>query len=190
MSRGRLFVISAPSGSGKTTLIQALKKRIPELARSLSVTTRPRRRGEKPGRDYRFLGERAFLKARAQGKFLESARILGHWYGTPLAPIRRMIAQDRDVLLGLDIQGASQLRRKSLPVTTIFLLAPSLATLRRRLTRRGTETPAQIRSRLALARRELRELKKYDYAVVNDHLPQAVDQVLAILKAEQCRIRR
>lgn len=179
---GRLFVLSAPSGSGKTTLVEALRKRRPQLARSISATTRPRRAGERNGRDYKFLSQAQFERLKREGGFLEWARILGNQYGTPRAPIERALAQGKDVFLSVDIQGARQIRRSALPATTIFLLPPSLAALKRRLQGRGTETPAQIRQRLKLAKRELKEVKKYDYSVVNDRLSQAVRQVEAIVK--------
>ncbi len=186
---GRLVILSAPSGSGKTTVLGKVLGLDPRCVRSISATTRPPRRGERNGRDYRFLSREQFRRMQARGGFLEQARILGHRYGTPRAPIARAIRAGKDVLLGIDVQGALQLRRGRLPVTTIFLLPPSLGVLRRRLRRRGTETPAQIRARLRLARREMREVKRYDYAVVNDRLEEAVQAVQAILRAERCRVK-
>ena len=186
---GRLFVVSAPSGSGKTTILNALLRRQGRAVRSVSMTTRPPRLGEKNGLDYRFVTRAQFDQARVRKGFLEYARILGHWYGTPRRPVEQALKASRDVLLGVDIQGARQIRRSGLPVTTIFLLPPSFTALRERLKRRGTETPDQIRARLRLARRELAELKRYDYAVVNDRLAEAIEIVQAILKAEKCRVR-
>ncbi len=182
---GRLVIISAPSGSGKTTILHALLKAEPGAARSISVTTRDPRPGERHGQDYQFMTRAQFASARRQRTFLECARILGHWYGTPRRPIERALRAGRDVLLVVDIQGARQIRRSGLPATTIFLLPPSWGALRKRLERRGTETPAQIRARLRLAQRELMEVKRYDYAVVNDRLPDAVAAVRTIVKAER-----
>ena len=190
MNKSRLFVLSAPSGSGKTTILNALLKRQYRAVRSVSMTTRPPRTGEKNGRDYRFVTQAQFKRARAQKGFLEHARILGHWYGTPRRPVEQALKAGRDVLLGVDIQGARQIRKSGMPVTTIFLLPPSFAALRQRLKRRGTETPDQIQSRLRLARRELAELKRYDYAVVNDRLDEAIETVRAILRAEKCRVNQ
>ncbi len=187
--RGRLFVLSAPSGSGKTTVLNALMNGSGlRLVRSVSATTRRPRRGERRGRDYRFLSRKAFERKIAQGAFLEHARVLGHRYGTLRGPVEQDLRRGKNVLLGLDIQGARQLRKSGLPVTTIFLLSPSFQVLQRRLRRRGTETAAQIRQRLKLARRELKEVQRYDYAVVNDRLEKAVEAVETIIRAEQFRI--
>ena len=183
------MILSAPSGSGKTTVLGELLKRDRRCVRSISATTRAPRRGERNGRDYRFLSREQFRRMRAAGGFLEHAEILGHGYGTPRAPVERAIRAGKDVLLGIDVQGARTLRGGRLPVTTVFLLPPSMGTLARRLRRRGTETAAQIRARLRLARREMKELKRYDYAVVNDRLEEAVRSVRAILEAERCRVR-
>ena len=188
--RGRLFVLSAPSGSGKTTMFWALLGKDRNRVRSISATTRAPRAGERDGKDYIFLSPAQFRRGIAAGKFLEHARVLKNWYGTPRGPIEKALKAGKDVLLGIDIQGARQIRRGRLPATTIFLLPPSLAVLRQRLKRRATETPAQIRERLRLARKELKEVGKYDYAVVNDRLPDAVAAVEAILRAEHHRVEK
>ncbi len=182
-----MFVLSAPSGSGKTTVLHALLRRERNAVRSVSATTRTPRRGERRGQDYRFLSPQRFLRERADGGFLESARILGHWYGTPRKPIERALRAGRDVFLGIDIQGARSVRRSGLPVTTIFLLPPSWKVLGERLRRRGTESSRQIGQRLRLAHREMREVKRYDYAVVNDRLQDAVAAIRTIVQAERHR---
>lgn len=182
--------MSAPSGSGKTTILEAIRKSDPRVVRSISVTTRPPRAGERHGRDYWFVSKTQFARRKKERMFLECARILTHWYGTLLAPVERALRSGRDVLLDLDIQGARQIRRSGLPATTIFLLPPSFAVLRERLKRRGTESSAQIQARLRLARRELAELQHYDYAVVNDRLEEAVVAVKTIVRAERFRVNR
>jgi guanylate kinase len=186
--RGRLFVLSAPSGSGKTTIIETVLKEEPNVVRSVSVTTRLPRAGERDGQDYRFVTERQFAQALMRGEFLESAQILGCRYATPRKPIERVLRKGQDVLLVVDVQGARQIRRSGLPTTTIFLLPPSFGELRERLKRRGTETEAQIQTRLRLARRELMEVRRFDYAVVNARLGEAVSTVKAILRAERYRV--
>ncbi len=189
-NEGRLFVLSAPSGSGKTTLMHGLLVGEPQVSRSISVTTRPRRRAEANGRDYRFVTETAFERMAARGGFLEKAKILGHWYGTPRRPIERALARGQDTLLCVDVQGARQIRASGLPHTTIFVMPPSLGTLRQRLRRRGTENQQGIAARLRLARRELKEAGMFDYQVVNDRLGEALVKLRAIILAERCRVRR
>ena len=183
-------MLSAPSGSGKTTMLAALLKRDRRRVRSVSATTRPPRHGERHGKDYFFISQPRFRRGIARREFLEHARVLRNWYGTPRGPIEKALRAGKEVLLGIDIQGARQIRRSGLPATTIFLLPPSLAVLRQRLRRRATETPAQIRQRLRLARKELKEVGWYDYAVVNDELREAVAAVEAILRAERHRVKK
>ena len=181
-------MISAPSGSGKTTLIRALRRKCPAFFRSVSVTTRSPRRGERKGGDYWFVSSSEFARMHHRQAFLESAAILGHRYGTPRGPIERALGRGRDVLLGVDIQGAAQIRRSGLPATTIFLLPPSWGVLRRRLEGRGTETTAQIQQRLRLARREMKEIPRYDYAVVNHRVQETAGIIQSILTAEKHRV--
>jgi guanylate kinase len=171
-------------------MLGALLKRDRNRVRSISATTRPPRAGERHGKDYFFISRAQFRRGIARGKFLEHARVLRNWYGTPKGPIEKALRAGKDVLLGIDIQGARQIRRGRLPATTVFLLPPSLQVLRQRLRQRATETPAQIRERLRLARKELKEVEKYDYAVVNDRLRYAVAAVEAILRAERHRSKK
>lgn len=159
------------------------------ITRSVSATTRSPRLGEKHGRDYHFLSRQTFERGIRRRVFLEHARVLGHWYGTPRASVERHLRAGRNVALCIDIQGARQIRRGGLPATTIFLVPPSLKILRERLRRRGTEKPAQVQARLKLARQELREVNRYDYAVVNDRLEDAVEAVKTIVQAEAFRVR-
>ena len=187
--KGRLFVLSAPSGSGKTTVLARLLRGKQPLMRSISATTRLPRRGEKHGRDYHFLSKLQFEQGIRKKAFLEHAKVLGQWYGTPRTAVARELHHGRDVVLCIDIQGARQIRKSALPVTTIFLAPPSLRVLRERLRRRGTERPEQLRARLKLARKELREIGAYDYAVVNDRLQDAVKAVRQIIRTERFRVR-
>ena len=186
--QGRLFVLSAPSGAGKTTLVHRLLRRMPRLQRSISMTTRRPRPGERTGRDYYFVARPRFAVVRRRNALLECARVHGEWYGTPSGPVRRALRAGRDVLLCIDVQGARQVVRRWPACVRIFVLPPSLASLRRRLEHRRTEDPAQIRARLVLARRELQAAPSYNYLVVNDELRQAVDQLQAIVIAERCRV--
>ena len=186
---GRLIVLSAPSGAGKTTLVHRLLRRVPHLAHSISMTTRPPRHGERHGRDYYFVTPAAFASQRRRGGLLECARVHGHWYGTPRRAVSRVLASGHDALLSIDVQGARQVRRLAAGSVSIFILPPSLTSLRRRLQQRRTEAPDQIRARLRLARRELRAAPSYDYVVVNDEVQRALSQLQAIIVAERCRTR-
>lgn len=187
--RGILFVLSAPSGSGKTTLMRRLLKADRRLTRSVSMTTRPPRPGERHGREYFFMTPAQFAAERGRGALLEEAQVLHHWYGTPRRFIDAARRRGRDVLLGIDVQGARKIRRSGYPAVTVFIQPPSLAVLRQRLLQRGTETEGEIRARLALARRELRCVPEYDYLVINDRLEAAVMHLTAIVTAERCRVR-
>ena len=179
---GRVFVISGPSGGGKTTVVDRLRQRLRGLARSISVTTRSPRPGERRGRDYRFVSLETFQQLRRNGELLEWARVHGAYYGTPKRPVLKTLAQGRDIVLSIDVRGAQQVHRSLKErAVLIFLLPPSMARLRQRLLQRRTETPAAIRRRLAAARREIACASWYDYTVVNDRLSQTVTAVEVIL---------
>lgn len=180
---GRVFVVSSPSGGGKTTVVERVLRRQPRLVRSVSVITRPKRSGERPGRDYHFVSPAAFERLRRAGQLLEWAKVHGAFYGTPARPVREMLARGRSVIMNIDVQGARKIRRAlGKEAVLVFLLPPSMDQLRERLLRRHTETPAAIRHRLAAARRELSCASWYDFRVVNDRLEQAVTDVSAIVK--------
>ena len=183
---GRVFVISSPSGGGKTTVVERLRRAVPRLVRSISLTTRAPRRGERPGRDYRFTTPSVFQRLRGRGELLEWARVHGAQYGTPKRPVLDALARGRDVILNIDVQGARKVRRAlGRRAVLIFLMPPSMASLRQRLLRRRTETPAAIRRRLAVARRELRCAAWYDHRVVNDRLDRAVSDMRTIIVASR-----
>lgn len=187
--RGKLFVISSPSGGGKTTVARELVRRVPGLARSVSVTTRPPRRAERQGRDYRFVSPEQFARLRERGALLEWARVHRALYGTPREPVQRRLARGHDLVLSIDVQGARQIRRRcGDDAVLIFLLPPSTKELQRRLNTRGTESNDAIRARLAAARRELACVQWYEYAVVNDRLSEAIAKLAAIVTAERLKI--
>lgn len=183
MTLARVFVISSPSGGGKTTVVTRLLRAMPRLVRSISVTTRPRRAGERQGRDYHFVSPAAFQRLRRSRQLLEWAKVHGAYYGTPKGATLQALARGRSVILSIDVQGARQVRRAlGRRATLIFLLPPSRDHLRRRLIKRRTETPASIRRRLAAATRELACATWYDYTVVNDRLERAVAQVTELVR--------
>ncbi len=151
----------------------------------MSCTTRPPRPGERDGRDYRFVSDRAFDELVAAGALLEWAEVFGHRYGTPVEEVERARAAGRDVLLEIDVQGARQVKRRAPDAVLVFLVPPSREELERRLRERGTEDEATLARRLAEAERELAEAARFDHVVVNDDLDRAADEVLAIIAAHR-----
>ncbi len=188
--KGAIFILSAPSGAGKTTLINGLLKIFPDIALSVSYTTRSRRRGEIHGRDYFFVGKRAFAAVRARGGFAEWAAVHGSLYATPRRPLERNIQRGRDVLLDIDVQGARKIKKLYPRAVSIFLLPPSWQELEKRLALRGTDREESIRRRLENARREIRAIMRYNYLVVNQDVREALDRLKSIIIAERLRISR
>ena len=180
---GRLVVISGPSGAGKSTLLRQLFARLPQLKTSISATTRPPRPGESDGVDYYFLSTEEFAKRRQQGDFLEACEVFGsgHWYGTLESEVTPSLRQGKWVVLEIDVEGALNVLERFPEAITIFVLPGALEELERRLRSRGTESPAAIERRLAVARHELDCVHRYQYQVVNDDVEQAVQDICDIL---------
>jgi guanylate kinase len=185
--RGSILVISAPSGAGKSTLVRRLIASLPDLAFSVSHTTRPRREGEKEGRDYFFVTRRHFETMIAADEFIEWAEVFGHLYGTSKAQLGRILADGHDVLLDIDVQGHQQVRKRLPDALSVFILPPSFGELERRLTARHSDSPQDVERRLAAARREICHWPEYDYLVVNDRLPRATQALRAIVQAGRVR---
>ncbi len=190
MKKGLLIVLSGASGTGKGTICKELLRREPNMAYSISATTRPPRMGEQDGREYYFCTRETFETMIADGAFLEYADVYGNYYGTPLRPIEERRAAGEDILLEIDTQGALRVMERCPDGTFIFLLPPSLAELRRRITGRGTETEEDLAVRLAAARDEIRLGMRYRYAVLNDTVAEATTRVQTILAAERFRADR
>ena len=183
--RGRLFVISAPSGSGKTTLSRRLLKDGLSLANSVSATTRPPRKGEVNGRDYYFVPEKKFIEMVSAKKFLEHEENFGHYYGTPKKNIEDRIKKGRSVLLSIDVKGAMKVKRVyPRDSVLIFILPPSIETLRKRLRERMSEGENAISDRIKLAKKEMGYAKRYDYRIVNDRLDSAYGKLKKIILSE------
>jgi guanylate kinase len=178
-------VIAAASGTGKTTVCRSVVARDPGIEFSVSHTTRQQRPGERDGVDYHFVAPARFDELIAEGAFLEWAEYNGNRYGTSWAALDVPLRRGRDLLLEIEVQGAGQVRAKRKDARFIFLLPPTLAMLRERLEQRGSDDARAIADRLAIARREIAEGARFDYAVVNDRLDACVDEVLAILAAER-----
>lgn len=186
--RGLMLVLSSPSGAGKSTIARNLLREEPDLALSVSVTTRKRRPSEIEGTHYHFISEKEFLLLREGGELLESAEVHGNFYGTPRAPVQTAMDQGRDMLFDIDWQGALQMFEATrADIVSIFILPPSLKELRSRLVRRAEDSDEVIARRLENARSEMRHWSDYDYVIVNDDLDLAFSQVKAILKAERLR---
>jgi len=188
--RGIIFIFSAPSGAGKTTLVKRLLRAFPDLSLSVSFTTRNRRRGEVAGRDYHFISAAEFNKMRRKGAFAEWAKVHGFYYGTPRAPLERTVRRGMDVLLDIDVQGAGKIKRAFPDAVSVFIVPPSWRELKKRLSRRGTDGSETIRKRLMNARREIREIMRYDYYVVNQEIGKALEELKAILRAERAKVFR
>ncbi len=186
-----MLVLSSPSGAGKTTLSRMLLEAEPDVTLSISVTTRPRRPGEIDGRHYHFVTQAEFDRMRRNRDFLEWAKVFGHYYGTPRAPVEKALAQGRDVLFDVDWQGAKQLRNKAPDdLVSVFVLPPSIPELRRRLRSRAQDSNKVIAARMAKASGEMSHWRDYEYVIVNRDLDQAFAELRAILAAERLRRER
>lgn len=188
--QGILFIISAPSGAGKTTLAHRLCQEVSDLRLSISYTTRAPRTGEIDGRDYHFVSKEHFIQLRHTGAFAEWAPVHEFFYGTPRTPVDEAVAQGRDLLLDIDVQGAKQLKATYPEAVSIFVLPPSWRELERRLRGRGTDTEGVIARRLQRAREEARACSTYDYWIVNDNVERAVSILHSIVTAERARVAR
>jgi guanylate kinase len=182
--------VSAPSGAGKTTLCREARLVIPDLAYSVSATTRAPRPGEVNGVDFRFVSEREFRGMLERNELAEWATVHGNLYGTPSKPLEAALAAGKDVLLDIDTQGAAQLRQRYREAVLIFIVAPSIGELEQRLRERGADAERDIARRLARAREEIKLWRTYDYLIINRDVKEAMDQLLAVIQAERCRTTR
>lgn len=188
-TNGLIFVVSAPSGCGKTSLIKALLKNSKNLVRPVSFTTRPPRRGERNGGDYNFVSWAEFKSRLKRGHFLEWSKPYGHYYATPRDVIEKNIKGGKDVILSLDVKGASFIKRNFKNSVLIYVLPPSLRALKDRLINRSTDDTMEISKRLSFAKKDILNLKRYDYTVINDNFNEAVKALKAILKAERLKVK-
>jgi guanylate kinase len=189
--RGLMLVLSSPSGAGKTTLSRLLLRSDRNVELSISVTTRPKRRGEVDGRDYHFIDRARFDDMAKRGELLEWAEVFGHRYGTPRIPVTRALQAGRDVLFDIDWQGTQQLREKArTDLVSVFILPPTAKELERRLKRRAQDSKAVIGSRMAKASDEMSHWPEYDYVVVNREKRKAFAELRGILAAERLKRER
>jgi len=185
--RGNLFVISAPSGSGKTTLVRRLLDTLDDVQFSISFTTRPVRGSERDGIDYHFIPEESFRSKIEEGEFLEWAEVHGNLYGTSTIETEKIRAGGEDILLDVDVQGATQVRKAQPDAVTLFIMPPSFAVLEERLRGRRQDSDKVIEGRLVEARREIHHYKDYDYVLVNDSVERTSELFKAIVLAERMR---
>lgn len=182
--RGVMLVLASPSGAGKSSISRALFAEDPNIALSVSVTTRARRTDEKDGVHYHFIDVPTFEKMRADGELLESAEVHGNFYGTPRAKVEERLSQGRDILFDIDYQGTLQLLRHArADMVTIFILPPSIKELRKRLERRAQDSEGTIEKRLKNARVEMEHYNEYDYVLINEDLEDSTSRVRSILAA-------
>ncbi len=182
-----LVIISGPSGCGKSTLVREVRRMLPGLKFSVSHTTRRRRASEREGVDYRFVTRKAFERMLRKKTFAEWARVHGQLYGTSWEELRKTGARDR-LILDIDVQGARQIKDRIPDVVTVFIVPPDHQELRRRLRLRKEDTEAAIERRLADAGEELRAYPEFDYAVINDDLGRAAEELKSIVIASGCRM--
>ncbi len=185
---GTLYIISAPSGAGKTSLVRALVEAEPDLIVSVSHTTRARRRGEREGADYHFVGAVTFQEMVGEGAFLEYARVFDNLYGTARSKVSRELETGRDVILEIDWQGARQVRAAMPDAVSIFILPPSRHELERRLRRRGQDSDGVIAGRMQAAVNEMSHYDEYDYLVVNDRFEPALGDLRALVHCRRLRL--
>lgn len=187
MRKGLLFVVSGPSGAGKGSICKKLLERL-DIDLSISMTTRPPRPGEMEGVNYYFTSKEQFEQGILNHSFLEYAKVYGNYYGTPRQAVCEKMERGTDVVLEIDIQGALKIREAYPEGIFIFILPPSMAELRKRITGRGSETEDAINVRMGSALKEVSYIDKYDYCVVNGELDEAVSRVSAIIVAEHSRV--
>lgn len=186
--KGNIFIVSAPSGAGKTSLVKELIARDSRTRKSISYTTRPRRPNEQDGRDYHFLDAATFQKMLEAGAFLESARVHGNMYGTGQKWLEEQQMLGYDIILEIDWQGASQVRKLLPNAISVFVLPPSVDALRGRLNKRGQDSEEVIARRLAAARGEVAHVHEFDYVIINDEFDDAVEDLISIVRSTRLRL--
>ena len=189
--RGLMVVLSSPSGAGKTTLTRKLLADHPDMAMSVSATTRPPRPGEVEGKDYFFIDKTRFGELEAAGEFLEHAKVFDNYYATPRGPVEEALSQGRDVVFDIDWQGAQQLTQAAADdLVKIFILPPNMRELEQRLRKRAQDSDSVIVKRMSKSEAEISHWAEYDYVIVNEDIFTALEELKTIVKSERMRRRR
>ena len=183
------IIVSSPSGAGKTTIVDAVLKRDKTVSRVITATTRAPRKGEKDGADYLFWSIKQFEQAIKKGQMLEWAQVHTHYYGIPKKSVDSLMKKGICPIVVIDVQGARTVKAQYPDAATVFIVPPSLKELKKRILGRNDNTQ-DIEIRLETAKKEMQELDRYDYALLNDDLKEAVEKMAGIIAAEQCRVIR
>lgn len=190
MNKGGVFIISGPSGSGKDTVLAELFRNRPDLLFSISSVTRPMRSGEREGEKYNFISREKFLYMIENDMLLEHNVFVDNYYGTPREPVERAVAEGKDIIIEVDVNGAAQIRKKLPEAVSIFIMPPSFHELKRRLRGRGTESEELIEKRLNSALGEIKRAAEYDYIIVNENITAAADDILSVILSSSFKTDR
>ena len=180
MTKGILYIVSAPSGAGKSSLVREIVRKLADVVVSVSHTTRPMREGEVDGQDYHFIDESRFNAMVEQGDFLEHAQVFGNYYGTSKQSIEQQLVSGKDVILEIDWQGARQIRQLMSDSKSVYILPPSINALKERLSNRGQDSDEVIDARMREAVSEMTHYGEFDYIVINDDFDEATEQLASI----------
>ena len=186
MNKEKIIIISSPSGAGKTTICKNILKKNNKINLSISYTTRPIRKAEKNGKDYFFVSNKKFIDLKKNNFFIETAKVFGHFYGSPYINIKKAFKKKQHIIFDIDWQGANKLRKKfpNNNIIDFFILPPSKKELKNRLMMRGRDNKIEIKKRLSLAVKEISHYNEYKYILVNDNINQTVLNILKIIEYE------